>query len=154
MSTAYKALLDKTKSHFTNTEYYLMHSHTTTVFSQICMFFLDFRISSKISLRGFIHLRECLTSKTKKPCLLKEERKEKNRSDLKWNFFSYRNKRKWDVSCWLMLTFGDRYASSWHIYQSMLIYYNLEGEVIGIESTNDKEMLWDQKGVIFYLKIK
>lgn len=40
-----------------------------------------------------------------------------------------------------MLTPGDRYASSWHIYQSMLIHYNLEGEVIDIESANDKDNL-------------
>lgn len=59
------------------------------------------RFYSKISFRGFVHLRESLTSTPKKPCLLKEERKEKNRSDLgNGGIFFLQKQKEVDASCW------------------------------------------------------
>lgn len=44
-----------------------MHSQIIMiVYSQICIVFLDFRMSLEISLRGLTQFRECLTSKSKK----------------------------------------------------------------------------------------
>lgn len=58
------------------------------------------RFYSKISFRGFVHLRESLTSTPKKPCLLKE-RKEKNRSDLgNGGIFFLQKQKEVDASCW------------------------------------------------------